>query len=341
MGRSIAVKLAQEGALLAICDVDESGMEESAALARKANPKVTLKTYVVDVCDQEGVKAFAIQVSKDFDNKVHGLFANAGISGAGELIHLDKSLDEVQQMEDSWDRCFNVDFFGVLYSLRAFVPLIVKQDEGHIIVTSSVNGFWSWPNHGSYTAAKFGVRGLAESLLMETYVKAPHVHVTCVHPGGIQTSIAKNSLEKGYAHQTSPEISSKVASTFLEGADLSSDEAADWILNGVRRNDTRILVGYDAMCLDAMSRMDPHKSYDLWKALGKEGVVSLNPTQATQAIQQIKNISILGWLRIAFGGGLRFAVYLMPFVMMKLRRYPIALAAIASAFGYKLLKSKI
>jgi NAD(P)-dependent dehydrogenase (short-subunit alcohol dehydrogenase family) len=298
-------------------------LEETARLARAANGSVCVSAHRVDVSDRARVEAFAGEVLAAHGGQVHVLFANAGLTVPGSLLHdASMSATEVAAYEARWDRCFAVDYFGVLHCVRAFLPHIVKQEEGYIVNTASVNGFWTWPDHGAYTSAKFAVRGLTDSLLIECSVKAPHVKVASVMPGGVRTGIVRNS---GY---TGCGVVDKLFTGDGGLADLTADEAAAWILDGVAAGKTRILVGYDALLLDFMSRFGgPHRSYAMYAALAREGVTNFDLSKLALTEKQIKNVSLLGWLRVALNGGAHFALFMWPFALLRHRRHPLAKAA--------------
>jgi NAD(P)-dependent dehydrogenase (short-subunit alcohol dehydrogenase family) len=153
MGRSLVVQLAAAGAHVACCDVDVGGLDETARLARAANGAVRVTTHRVDVSARDEVLAFAQQVLAAHEGRVHLLFCNAGITAPGALIMDAKWSDaQIAAHEKAWQRCFDIDFFGVLHCIRAFLPHIVRQEEGYVIVTSSVNSFITWPEHSCYTA---------------------------------------------------------------------------------------------------------------------------------------------------------------------------------------------
>jgi len=340
MGRSLAVKLARGGAHVALCDVDATGLAETKRLAEAAarRPGLQVSTHRVDVSDREAVKQFAAEVCAAHGGKVHLLFANAGITAPGALIHgPDATPEDIDTHERNFDRCFDIDYFGVLHTVRAFLPTLIAQDEAYVLLTASVNGFWTWPEHACYSTAKYAVRGLADSLLVETYVKAPHVHVASIMPGGVRTGIVTNSLYKGDTNSTNTHFSGI--------ADLDSDEAADWILDGVAKNRTRILVGYDAVMLDILSRFGgPHRAFGVWKALGREGVTSFDPAKLDTVIKQVRAISPLGWLRFLVNGGGHFLFFMSPFLVLRLRRSPAikAVAALLSALVMRrILRSRV
>ena len=154
MGRALAVQMAQQERVsgLAICDVNQAALSETAKLAARAGVKIT--TSIVDVSNREQVEKWRDQVVADFGG-CDMLFNNAGINANGKLIYGPD--DNVAALEKNWDRCFNVDFYGVLYCMRAFLPILISRKEAYLINTSSVNAFYTWPEHSSYTSAKHAV----------------------------------------------------------------------------------------------------------------------------------------------------------------------------------------
>ena len=210
------------------------------------------------------------------------LFNNAGIGGGGSFI---------TSTREEWERCFAVCWYGVYYCSRAFMQSIVESEEGHIVNTSSVNGFWAslgGTPHTSYSAAKFAVKGFSEALIDDFRVNAPHVGVSVVMPGHIGTSIAENT-GKILGGERSDEDYEKIkenmikmgmpvhnfsidqikeqikenAESFKNNAPTSSAEAAEIILSAVKRKEWRILVGDDAKAIDQWVRNDPENAYEI------------------------------------------------------------------------------
>jgi len=315
MGAELVSQLLEQNLSVAFCDISREGIERTMssceAIAKRSGTKV--KGYLVDVSSSERMHWFAEQVLDDFDQKVHLVFANAGITQPGDLI-ADEDWDEEQRQKrmQGFDRCFDIDYFGVLYTVRAFLPHVIKMDEGGIYITSSVNGFWTWPGHAPYTSAKFAVRGLAESLLVETYIKAPHIKVAVIHPGAIQTGIVRNAARESSIKDVDL---SKLNESFTKFG-ISAADAAKWILDGVKNEDTRILVGYDAIMLDKMSRLGPHRSYQLFKALGREGITTFDFLDLGKFLDQVGKITPLGWARIFLNGGGYILFFVIPAEIM-------------------------
>lgn len=253
MGRDLAVKLSEAGAHVAMCDVSEENLRQTASLC---NGDVNVTTHLCDVSDEEQMNAFRdAVVDQHQTDHVHLLFNNAGIGGGGSFLTDDR---------DRWERTFDICWKGVYLGCRAFVPLVVAAEEGHIINTSSVNGFWAsiGPNrpHTSYAAAKFAVKGFTEALITDLRVNAPHVKASVVMPGHIGTGIAMNStLVQG---GTPTAAVTEWANEFRNTAPTTSAQAADVILDGVRDGQWRILIGEDAHVLDSLVRDDPEGAYE-------------------------------------------------------------------------------
>lgn len=287
MGRELAVQLAAAGCNLALCDVSMDNLQGTNDLCGRTAPEATISIHLCDVSDEAQVLAFrdAVLDSHDTDH-VHLLFNNAGIGGAGSFL---------TDPREDWERVFGVCWFGVYYCSRAFVPLLVAAEEGHLMNTSSVNGFWAsiGPGipHTSYSAAKFAVKGFSEALLTDLKVNAPHVKVSLVMPGHIGTGIAENSMKVLRGRNSMEMTAEEVAEArvrmkarglpvdnvpddhiraalhqqgvdFREKAPLTAAQAATIILDGVREDRWRILVGQDAVQLDAAVRSAPEAAYD-------------------------------------------------------------------------------
>jgi NAD(P)-dependent dehydrogenase (short-subunit alcohol dehydrogenase family) len=288
MGRELARQLAAEGCHVAMCDVSDENMRETKRLCEAEAPAGTrVTTHVCDVSDETQVRAFADAMQKAHStDRINLLFNNAGIGGGGSFLVDDRA---------EWERTFGVCWFGVYYCSRAFMPLLVASDEGYIVNTSSVNGFWAslGPNiaHTAYSAAKFAVKGFSEALINDLRVNAPHIKVAVVMPGHIGTSIAFNTgkvlgrggplemssadvaivrkrlVERGLpvGNESDDHIRAAMqqqAIDFRDKAPVSAAQAASIILDGVRNDRWRILVGDDAATLDRMVRESPETAYD-------------------------------------------------------------------------------
>lgn len=261
MGREIARQLAAEGCDVAICDLSDDDLADTAAQLREESVGVKVTSHLCDVSSEEAILRFRDEVVEQHDtDHVELVFNNAGISGGGSLF---------TGSRESWDRCFAVCWGGVYFGTRAFLPLLAASEEGHLVNTSSVNGFYAGlgPDrpHTAYSAAKFAVKGFTEALITDLRVHAPHVGVSVVMPGHIGTGIVRSSIR----HGDNPEITDDVKWMMNEAADqfertapMSAAEAATVILDGVREKRWRILVGDDAVALDRFVRANPEDAYD-------------------------------------------------------------------------------
>ena len=233
IGQALAIELARSGAKLAISDVDTEGL--AATEERLAAIGAPVKADRLDVTEREAFAIYADAVAEHF-GRVNQIYNNAGIAFAGDV--------EASQFKDI-ERVMDVDFWGVVNGTKVFLPHLIASGDGHVINISSVFGLFSVPGQAAYNAAKFAVRGFTEALRQEMAVAGHPVKVTTVHPGGIKTAIVRNmetveGLDKDGLAQT---FDKKLAST-------SPQKAAQIILDGVRRNRARVLVGPDAKALD-------------------------------------------------------------------------------------------
>lgn len=258
MGRELARQLVAEGCSIAMCDVSGPAMAETKRLceAERLPQGLRITTHLADVSNEDDVRRFAAEVARDHDtDKVHLLFNNAGIGGGGSMIVHERS---------EWERTFNICWFGVYYCTRAFLPMMLKADRGHIVNTSSVNGFWASIGpavpHTAYSAAKFAVKGFSEALITDLRVNAPHVKVSVVMPGHIGTSITVNTMAI-LGREVDARVTERAA-TFRDSAPTTAAEAATVILDGVRAGRWRILIGEDAHIVDAAARDDPEGAYE-------------------------------------------------------------------------------
>lgn len=249
MGRCLAQQLAARGSALALADVDEQGLQETVAQLGVTRSKVT--RHVVDVADEMRVKSFSAEVAEQ-----HGratlLFNNAGVALLGHF-------EEISLKDFRW--LMDINFWGVVYGVTYFLPLLKKEKQAHIVNISSLLGFFGAAGQSAYCASKFAVRGFTESLHHE--LQNTHVGVTCVHPGFLRTPIAKHARpgERAGAglHQESMARFDRVART-------NPDAAAAKILRGVEKRAARVLIGPDAYFVDAWQRLKP-SSY--WGLLAK------------------------------------------------------------------------
>jgi len=234
IGRALAVHLAAKGANVAIADVNEAGLRETAEMLAGAPVKVT--RHVVDVRDREAVYRYARDVEQQ-----HG-GADVIINNAGLTVRA--TLEEVSY--EDFELVIDVNMWGVVYGAKAFLPLLRKRPEGHIVNISSINAMVPFAKNGPYNISKYAVLGLSETLGQE--LQGEPIRVSCVHPGGIRTNIVRNS--RG--------ASSGDAAMFDRIARTSPEKAAEVIVAGVEKNREQIFVGLDAKALAAAKRLVPH-----------------------------------------------------------------------------------
>ena len=289
MGRELVRQLVAEACNVAMCDVSAAGMAETRLLCEAAGLPQGLRvtTHIADVSDTAQVERFRHEVADRHDaDKIHLLFNNAGIGGGGSMI---------AHAREEWEKTFNICWGGVYHCTRAFLPMLQKADEGHIVNTSSVNGFWASVGpripHTAYSAAKFAVKGFTEALIADLRINAPHIKCSVVMPGHIGTGIASNSRKihsgsdsdaitarqigfarariasmgrdvSGMSDEDIRKIIAERERRFTEDAPTSAAEAATIILDGVKVDRWRILVGPDAQIIDEMVRASPEQAYD-------------------------------------------------------------------------------
>ena len=258
IGRALVQALTAEGCSVAMCDIREADMLETVRLAEKtAVQGVRISTFVADVAQEKETLAFRDHTGEQHEtDHVHLLFNNAGIGGGGSMINTPRA---------EWDRTFAVCWFGVYYNARAFLPMLLKAPEAHMINVSSVNGFWAslgpQTSHTAYSAAKFAVKGFTEALINDFRNNAPHVKASVVMPGHIGTNIAINSILAYAPAERQQEEIKAYAEAFRDNG-LPPAEAARIILDGVREERWRILVGPDAVALDKAVRAHPEEAYE-------------------------------------------------------------------------------
>ncbi len=238
IGQALAIELARSGASVAISDINTEGLAETERRLKEIGAPV--KADRLDVTEREAFELYADAVVERF-GKVNQIYNNAGIAFAGDV--------EVTGYKDI-EKVMDVDFWGVVNGTKVFLPHLIASGDGHVINISSIFGLFSVPGQAAYNAAKFAVRGFTEALRQEMTVAGHPVKVTTVHPGGIKTGIARNmttaeGLDKDELAET---FDKKLAST-------SPEKAARIILDGVRKNKARVLVGTDAKVLDAIVRV--------------------------------------------------------------------------------------
>jgi NAD(P)-dependent dehydrogenase (short-subunit alcohol dehydrogenase family) len=288
MGRELARQLIAEGCHVATCDIIRENLDEALALCKAEAPQgVRVTAHDCDVADEEQVLVFRREVEDQHQTKhINLLFNNAGIGGGGSFV---------ESTREEWERTFNICWNGVYYFARAFLPMLLASSEGHIINTSSVNGFRASLGgnipHTAYSAAKFAVKGFTEALINDFRFNAPHLKASIVMPGYVGSDIAINTgrilghrspndwtddevdrirerwkkMGNVQSEMSNDQIRSAMAQqmeSFREGG-LTPAQAAKIILDGVKNDHWRILVGKDAEALDRAVRKSPLHTYDL------------------------------------------------------------------------------
>ena len=291
MGRELCVQLVKEGCAVATCDVMMDNLNETKALCNEVDSDIEVTLHQCDVSREVDVNRLRDEVTAAHGNAINLVFNNAGIGGGGTMTS--------EETRDEWERTFDVCWYGVYYTCRAFMPHVIASDEGWFVNTSSINGFWAsiGPNtpHTAYSAAKFAVKGFTEALITDLRLHAPHVGASVVMPGHIGTSIAINSgqiLGRSVPLEWSDDEVKEVRAGMMESSgtvaedvmNLSDDQirevmhqrqldfrdkaptsaaqAASIILNDVKAGRWRILVGDDAYRIDAKVRAKPENAYE-------------------------------------------------------------------------------
>ncbi|MEO8877084.1 MAG: SDR family NAD(P)-dependent oxidoreductase [Polyangiaceae bacterium] len=270
MGRSLAVMLAERGCELALSDVDEKGLAETAAKINGA--KVT--TRKLDVANGDDIRAWAAEVVRDH-GKVNLLFNNAGISYGATVGGCP---------EDEFRKIMDIDFWGVVIGTQAFLPHLEASGDGHIVNTSSLFGLIGFPGQCAYTSAKFAVRGFTETLRVELEMTGSCVSATCVHPGGIKTNIARASGVHPSVATLGVNIEN-ASRDFEQNFRVSADEAAAVILRGVVKNHRRVLIGADARIMDFAQRLLPGSYHGFFGRFGKRLIAANSAKGAKNAIK--------------------------------------------------------
>ncbi len=248
MGRELCIQLVQQGCSVAASDVNEAGLAETVKMAEAVcsnGARVTSKK--LDVSDREAVHAWADEVVADY-GKVNLIFNNAGVAHGATI--------ESASYED-FEWIMGINFWGVVYGTKAFLPHLKASGEGHVINTSSVFGLIGVPTQGTYNATKFAVRGFTEALRQELDLQGSAVSATSVHPGGIKTNIANAARFDDSASSITGQSQEDSKRNFEKLFRTTAADAAAVILKGVKKNSRRVLIGSDAYLIDTMQRILP------------------------------------------------------------------------------------
>ncbi|MCH7313773.1 SDR family NAD(P)-dependent oxidoreductase [Acinetobacter sp. ANC 3882] len=244
IGQQLAILLAQQGAHLALSDINEQGLAETQVLLQQYPVKITLTK--LDVSDQTAVREWAADSFKAH-GKINLIFNNAGVALASTVEGM--NYDELEWI-------LNINFWGVVYGTKEFLPYLKQSDEGHIINISSLFGLTAQPTQSAYNATKFAVRGFTEALRQELKIQNNGLSATCVHPGGIRTNIA-NSARMSESIRSLGMNPAKASQAFNKVLKTPPEQAAKIILNAVKADKARILIGNDAKMLDLIQRITP------------------------------------------------------------------------------------
>jgi NAD(P)-dependent dehydrogenase (short-subunit alcohol dehydrogenase family) len=293
MGRELTRQLAAQGCSVAACDLNPDTMAETVTLVQaEAPPDVLVTGHTCDVAYEAQVLRFRDELlAEHASDHVDLVFSNAGAGGGESFVKSDREV---------WERIVAIDFWGVYYCARAFLPLLIASGDGVLVNTSSVNGFWAALGPGmsnnAYATAKFAVRGFTEALIEDLRTNAPQVRVALVLPGHVGTNIIKNSfiarglpapehmsdaqldelippdareklvqagmLREGATAEDLRQLLVQGSDDFRDKAPVSAAQAATIILDGVRTGTWRILIGQDAKMIDERVRAKPEAAYD-------------------------------------------------------------------------------
>lgn len=246
IGRALALRLAREGAPVAIADVCQVGLDETSRLL--ANQGGRHSIHLVDVSDNERVAAFSQEVVREH-GRANLIVNNAGVALAG-------TAEELSIADIEW--LIGINFWGVIYGVKHFLPILRQQPRGHLVNISSIFGIVAPAGHSAYAASKFAVRGFTESLRHE--LAGSSISVSTVHPGGIKTNIA-NSAKLGAGAK--PSAAEREREMFNKVARTTPEAAAERIVRGVLRDEERILIGSDAWIIERVQRWAPVKYWSL------------------------------------------------------------------------------
>jgi NAD(P)-dependent dehydrogenase (short-subunit alcohol dehydrogenase family) len=298
MGRELVRQLAAAGCSVGACDLNPDTMAETVTLAQAdAAPGVRVTGHACDVAEETQVLRFRDEVLAEHGrDHVDLVFANAGAGGAASFVN---------DPREQWERTFAIDWWGVYYCARAFLPLLIASGDGVLVNTSSVNGFWAALGPGvpntAYSTAKFAVRGFTEALIEDLRSNAPQVRVVLVMPGHVGTDIVANTrrvhglpgpqdmgqaelgqararlsasglLAEGASDDELRQLITQLENAFKDKAPLTAAQAATIILDGVRSGTWRILVGRDAALLDRLIRARPEAAYDYQELFNEAAV---------------------------------------------------------------------
>jgi|SRR5690606_15724398 len=240
IGRATAIELARRGARVAVTDVNRDGLAETEALIKAAGGEVT--TYLLDVADRDAFHAFAQEIEET--------------QGGADIVINNAGVAQIARVEDltydDFEWVMNIDFWGMVYGTKAFLPQLQAKGSGHIVNVSSLFGLLAVPSQAAYNSAKFAIRGFTEALRHE--MRGTEIRVSCVHPGGIKTNIVRNAR---FLQSTQATEREEAVTGFDRIARTTPERAGIVIVDGIEKNRERILIGMDAKIIDVLQRLMP------------------------------------------------------------------------------------
>ncbi|MGB6087640.1 SDR family NAD(P)-dependent oxidoreductase [Parvibaculum sp.] len=240
IGRATAIELARRGARVAVTDVNRDGLAETEALIKAAGGEVT--TYLLDVADRDAFHAFAQEIEET--------------QGGADIVINNAGVAQIARVEDltydDFEWVMNIDFWGMVYGTKAFLPQLQAKGSGHIVNVSSLFGLLAVPSQAAYNSAKFAIRGFTEALRHE--MRGTEIRVSCVHPGGIKTNIVRNAR---FLQSTQATEREEAVTGFDRIARTTPERAGIVIVDGIEKNRERILIGMDAKIIDLLQRLMP------------------------------------------------------------------------------------
>jgi short-subunit dehydrogenase len=243
IGREVVLQLLKAGARVAAIDLSEEGLEDTASVAITDR----LTTHQVDISDQSQVMEAKTSIIAAH-GMVDGLINVAGIIQPFVRVN-DLSIDQIRKVMD-------VNFYGLLFVTKAFLPELISRPEAHIANVSSMGGFVPVPGQSIYGASKAAVKLLTEGLHSE--LQGTGVRVTAVFPGAIGTNIALNS-----GVMTEAQMKEMAAKSGPVRKTTSASDAAAAIIEGIRKNKFHVLIGPDAKTMYLLSRLMPERAANL------------------------------------------------------------------------------
>jgi NAD(P)-dependent dehydrogenase (short-subunit alcohol dehydrogenase family) len=240
IGRATAIELARRGARVAVTDVNRDGLAETEALIKAAGGEVT--NYLLDVADRDAFHAFAQEIEET--------------QGGADIVINNAGVAQIARVEDltydDFEWVMNIDFWGMVYGTKAFLPQLQAKGSGHIVNVSSLFGLLAVPSQAAYNSAKFAIRGFTEALRHE--MRGTEIRVSCVHPGGIKTNIVRNAR---FLQSTQATEREEAVTGFDRIARTTPERAGIVIVDGIEKNRERILIGMDAKIIDLLQRLMP------------------------------------------------------------------------------------